>query len=151
MKGGSHMFVRTLNGLSLRTAFAVAWVSLAVILITGCSGSIDTCGDLAKALQREGIPWDTSEPIDLKGMSYAKIDESLVLTGEMVHMEIFRISDRRTFDNFGRAAVLLGAAELKTGKRLPGRPNIYHHEPFVIIVRMEPREGTVQVALESVF
>lgn len=134
-----------------RFLFILIMAGLAGSAWVGCSRPINTCSDLAGALRRDGVPWETSEPIEMKGMAYAKIDECVALTGEMLHVEIFRITDRRTFDNFGRAAVLLGAAEFKSGQRLPGRPDLFSHEPFVIVVRMEPEKGLVQTALNDIF
>jgi hypothetical protein len=126
---------------------------LAVGLV-GCGGNRPeprTVRDVASGLQREGIRYQTSEPVDLSKMTHAKVEESLLLKGENLWVEILRIEDERTFKAFAASGVMLAGVEQKTGKPLPGRPRTYVHRPFVVVVRGEPQERSVKAALQKIF
>jgi len=123
-----------------------------LLFLCGCTGmeKIDTAADLAAALQRGGLDYATQGPAKLPKMKYGRIDEGITLAGDGLSVDIVRIEDERTYKAFLGAGAILGAAEAKTGQRLPQRPDLYSKSPFVIIVREEPSPGEVKQILEAV-
>ncbi len=124
------------------------------ILALGCSSTapITTAQDLAAALQRQGIQYQNLETSDMPAnMRHAQIDEALVMTGDALRVDILRIEDERTFNMMRASVVLLGAAEAKVGKPLPGRPDVFEKAPFVVVVRQEPQAGAVRAALDKIW
>jgi len=126
--------------------------AILVLLFGGCTRAerIETAGDLAKALQREGLAYATQEPASLPDMKYGRIDEGVTLAASGLSVDIIRIEDKRTYKAFLGMGALLVAAERKTGERLPGRPDIYSRRPFIVVVREEPNPGDVKRALNAV-
>lgn len=124
----------------------------ASLLSTDCSGRprLTTASDVAAALQTEGLPFTSQAAASLPKMRYGRIDEGLTLRGENLSVDIIRIEDERTYKAFLGMGALLGAAEAKTGDRLPGRPDLFTYRPFVIVVRSEPKPGMVRSALKAV-
>ena len=137
----------------MRRAIRAALVvinGLAMVALAGCGSSIETANELAEALVKEGIEYDSIEKVRTFRSKYAKIEEAIALKGDNLHVEIFRIEDRRTYKAFAGSVLLLAVAEKETGQRLPGRPSLYSKQPFVIVVRQEPEVGVVKRALENI-
>ena len=118
----------------------------------GAAKTPSTVQDLADALRAGGVTYQSTGRSELPAkVKHARIDESLVLAGENLNVEILRIEDERTFKLFRSSVMLLIAAEAKVGQALPGRPPVYVHRPFVVIVRQEPQAGQVKAALSRVW
>ena len=122
----------------------------AIVSLASCGSSVETANELAEALEKEGIEYDSIEKVGTFRSKYAKIEEAIALKGDNLNVEIYRIEDRRTYKAFCGSVLLLAVAEKKTGQRLPGRPSLYPKKPFVIVVRQEPEAGVVKRALENI-
>jgi len=137
---------------SAASAIVGAAALLTLLVLGGCASSQkpQTAAELAAALQRHGITVVEQKPAALPKMQYGRIEEGITLTGENLSVDIIRIEDERTYKAFVGMGAVLGAAERKTGERLPLRPDIYSQKPFVIVVRQEPTPGQVKQALDAV-
>ena len=135
-----------------RPASISAASAFVLFAVCGCTSpeKIETAADLAAALQREGLHYATQEPAKLPKMKYGRIDEGITLKADGLSVDIVRIEDERTYKAFLGVGAIIGAAEAKTGQRLPKRPDLYSRRPFVVIVREEPNPGEVKQILEAV-
>lgn len=125
----------------------------AIGVLAGCGviapAKLETADDLAAALDRKGIDYDTSEPVDVSGFRFARIDEGVVLRGTDRRIDILRVEDERTFKIAKTANALLNFAEDKVGQEIPGKPVIFSRHPFIVIIRGEDETGPTARALES--
>ena len=129
----------------------IFFLVLGVALTVGCGKTVDTVDDLATALRQNGIIYRSRETVDLSQLKYAKIDEAIALKGDKLWIEIFHIPHEKTYKLFASSSVLLRAVEVKTQRKLPGKPDVYFKKPFIIIVREEPQKGNVKKALKRIF
>lgn len=135
------------------TTLTRATCAMILVVGAGCMDrqKIETAADLAGALQREGLDYATQVPAALPKMRAGRIDEGISLQGDGLSVDIIRIEDERTYKAFRGMGALLGVAEATAGQRLPQRPDLYSHQPFVIVVREEPNPGQIQKALNAIF
>jgi hypothetical protein len=125
---------------------------LGLALTVGCGKAVvDSVDDLTTALKQKGIEYRTRETVNLSRFKYAKIDEAVALKGDELWIEIFHITHEKTYKSFVGSSVLLVAAEAKTQRELPGKPDVYFRKPFIIIVRQEPKKAHVKKALKKIF
>src|SRR5262245_28751351 len=84
-----------------------------LVAIGGCASAprIETADQLAQALKDRGIAYDTTERFDFSGMSPARIDEGLGLTGKNLEVAILRITDDRTYKQAANASFLLAVVK----------------------------------------
>ncbi len=131
------------------------WAALILALsvgVAGCASTppILTAADLAEALQRGGVAYDSAESFDFSGMAPARIDEGLGLTGQNLEVAILRITDERTYKQLGNAAFLLALVEKRAPSLPAAPPELYFSKPFAVVIRAEPEAGQVRAALEKI-
>ena len=128
----------------------VALPGLLFVIACDTPAPIETAGDLAKALQNNGIQYDSAAPLDLSGMTFAQIDEGVQLTGNGLRVEILRVEDDRTFKIVSSMGLLLKALNEKLGDVPLEPPDVITRQPFVVVVRLEPERGQVRRILDRV-
>ena len=123
-----------------------------ILCLAGCASTppIETANQLAQALQREGIVYDSAEPFDFSGMAPAKIDEGLGLSGQNLEVAILRITDERTYKMTANAAFLLAVVKDRAPNLPAPPPDLYLSKPFAVVIRLEPEAGQVRAALEKI-
>lgn len=127
---------------------------LGLVITVGCAkdNGAATADELADALERNGVTYNSKKPISTSNLRYATIDEAIALEGNNLKIEIFRIEDQRTYEMFAGSALMLKAVEKEAGQAIPGLPpSTYSKKPFVIIIRQEPEQGHVRQALTKIF
>jgi len=127
-------------------AFALACTA------AGCASTppIETAADLAQALKDAGVAYDTAEPFDFSGLSPARIDEGLGLTGKDLEVAILRITDERTYKQAANAAFLLAVVKDRAPNLPAPPPDLYLSKPFAVVIRLEPQAGQVRAALKKI-
>ncbi len=128
-----------------------ALAAMLALVLAGCTMTppINTADDLAAALQRNGVAYATTEPVDVHSIPIAKIDEGLTLTGENLNVTILRITDPRTYKIATSATFILGFVKSAAADMPQQPPDVYLSKPFVVIIRTEPVKGGVRTALEK--
>lgn len=122
-----------------------------VSLLTGCTSEPDSVKEVARQLKKRNISWTIMKPLDVSRIKYARFEEAYTLQGSGIDLDIFMITDQRTFENFGRIIVLFATSERKIGQKLPGRPDVYIHKPYAFAIREEPEPGQIKSALKEIF
>ncbi len=120
-------------------------VALCGFLLNACMPSPppSTASDLAQALRGKGLAYNDTVSLPKPQGKHLRFDEAIGLTGPEYVVELIRIEDKRVFDIAAQASGLLTLTEAKIGQELPGKPEIYTRQPFIVIVRKEPAPGTV--------
>jgi len=123
-----------------------------LLCLAGCASTppIETAGQLAQALKDGGIAYESAEPFDFSGMSPAKIDEGLGLTGPNLEVAILRITDERTYKQAANAAFLLAVVKDRAPNLPAPPPDLYLSQPFAVIIRLEPQNGQVRAVLKKI-
>ncbi len=134
------------------TVLRPALLGALLVGATGCTGFVPpkTAQDLARSLDRRGIAFERTEPLDFATMRFAKIEEGLRLTGEDLRIEILRIEDPRTFEVASSAGFLLRLFDDPGAEGALGAPEIYAAKPFVVVIRQEPEPGKTRRALQAI-
>ena len=130
---------------------SVFFLLLTLAQFSGCNPTPGSVNALATKLKNDGVSWETKEKLNVSSIKHAQIDEAISIKGEMLHIDIYRITHKKTFDMMGNAVILLGAAEQKIGQPLPQKPEVYIREPYVIAIRMEPEPGLIKEKLDNLF
>lgn len=125
---------------------------LSALQLTGCSSptAIDSVDDLASALKAEGLDYDAAQSMDMTGMSHAKIEQAVALTGDGLRIEILHIMDTKTYDMAIQAQDLFALGSAFQDVTVIGKATIYARRPYVVVIRNEPTEGQVVAALQKV-
>ena len=106
--------------------------------------------ELGAELKKSGVAWDSTAPAPQPKGGRVRFDEAVILKGVDLWVELIRIDDKRIYDLAESASQLLTISEAVAGQPFPGKPKVYTRQPFLVIVRQEPAEGSVLAALNEV-
>jgi len=121
------------------------------IVMTACAMPRPTTAQgVADGLEANGISYDSIQQAKKPEGRHFRFDEGIVLVADDLWVEIIRIEDERTFGIAEDASGLFKITEAVVGRELPGKPELYTRQPFLIIVRQEPEQGQVLEALNEV-
>ncbi len=128
----------------------VALLGLGLTIACAAPPPIETVEDLTKALENNGITFDSATRVDLSGMGFAQVDEGVRLTGDGVHVELLRVEDEGTFKIVSSLGGLLKALNDKLGEAPLHPPDVIARYPFVVVVRKEPDTGRIRRIVDRV-
>jgi hypothetical protein len=121
-----------------------------LIIINCGKNKIDDIGKLSLKLQDQGLKIISEETIDISSLTHATIDEAILLRGEKLELEVYRIEDSRTFKLFVGSGVLISIAEQEGGGVSDISKKMWFKEPFIVLIEKEPRKGIVEDALNEI-
>lgn len=133
-------------------ARVLASIAAMVALGSGCTGSksYGTVDALLGAMQSRGLQFEERGPVPMPQGRHFRFDEGVRVSAADLWVEIIRIDDPKVFDIARSASALLVLTEADAGRALPGKPEIYPRQPFVVVVRQEPEPGQVLRILNTV-
>jgi hypothetical protein len=121
-----------------------------LVLGTHCgTAKSRTAQQPAAALKREGVDFWTSEAVSTR-FKFARIDESIVLTGEGLRLEICRIESERSFKTAAAAFVLRWAFDRPDKNQGDAPGDVFVRRPFLVAITDEPAEGMVKTVLNRI-
>ncbi len=137
--------------ISDRFAGWIAGLAVGVmLLLAGCSKGPTTATGLAGLLSKEipgGVVTGLSNPPQIPRI---RIDDSALLQTTGLKVEILKAGDTRSFKFLQGAGTIVGIANVKAKGKLPDAPSVIAKWPWVLIVREEPRPGSVREAFSRV-
>ncbi|MFC1737279.1 hypothetical protein ACFL1X_14300, partial [Candidatus Hydrogenedentota bacterium] len=114
----------------LMSSLAYLFLLVSLLALSSCAGKkAETATELADALKSEGIAITSTGSADTSKLKKMKIDEAIILRGDSLEIEIFRIENQKHYKMFAGMGIFLGAVEKNVGKPLPGKPTMYARRP----------------------
>lgn len=121
-------------------------------IIFSCRGdNIENIEELSLKLESQGFNLVSEDTLDLTSLTHARIEEAVLIQGENLEIEIYRIEDQRTFKLFIGSGILISRIEDELGDSSEILAEMWFKKPFIVIIREEPLPGSVVEALDELF
>ncbi|KQC14515.1 MAG: hypothetical protein APR63_14095 [Desulfuromonas sp. SDB] len=125
------------------------WVNF--IIFSCGENKIENVEELSLQLKSRGLDIVSEDSLDITSLTHARIEEAVLVQGENLKIEIYRIEDQRTFKLFIGSGILISGIEEELGEVSEIPEKMWFKQPFIVIIREEPQPGLVAEALDEVF
>ncbi|OPZ84299.1 MAG: hypothetical protein BWY76_01901 [bacterium ADurb.Bin429] len=129
--------------------FSQVFMLIGMVLFAGCSGNVDTAGKLANALKKKGVNYTATEALAMPPLPMGyEADEAIALTGDNLRVEIYRVESEKYFKIFHTAVMTAVVFDGATPGTMRTKP--IARQPFIVVIRQEPRPGGVKDAMDQI-